>query len=402
MAATVDVDLAILGGGIAGLWLLNRLQQRGYNCILLERKALGGEQSIASQGMIHGGIKYALGGALTGASEAIGDMPDHWRRCLQGQGDVDLRRASVLAEHFYLWSTAALGSRLTTFFASRMTRGRVEPVPPRDRPSIFANPAFHGQLYRLVDLVLDVPSVIAALADHHPRRIRRLDWPGSHFQRGPGGVDHLQLAAGDQRVTLRARRYVLAAGRGNGELLQALDAPRPAMQLRPLHQVLLRHDCPEPLYAHCMGRNPSPRLTISTHRSNDGRPVWYLGGDLATEGVALSPPQLIERARQELASLLPWVELGRTDWATLRIDRAEPRQQGLIRPDRAYASRVPGLDNVIATWPTKLTLAPSLASEVEDLLIAEGLQPSGSPLPPALAALPAPPLARPCWETLFD
>ncbi len=36
---------------------------------------LGGGQSVESQGIIHGGAKYALHGALTGASEAIADMP---------------------------------------------------------------------------------------------------------------------------------------------------------------------------------------------------------------------------------------------------------------------------------------------------------------------------------------
>lgn len=71
----INVDIVIIGGGIAGLWLLNRLSNSGYNALLFEQDKLGGGQSIASQGMIHGGIKYALGGMLTGSSEAIADMP---------------------------------------------------------------------------------------------------------------------------------------------------------------------------------------------------------------------------------------------------------------------------------------------------------------------------------------
>ena len=93
----LSCDVAIIGGGIAGLWLLNRLVKAGYNAVLLEQTALGGDQTAASQGMIHGGIKYTLSGSITGASEAIADMPDHWRSCLAGEGDVDLRGAPFSA-----------------------------------------------------------------------------------------------------------------------------------------------------------------------------------------------------------------------------------------------------------------------------------------------------------------
>ncbi|MEZ5480827.1 MAG: FAD-dependent oxidoreductase [Porticoccaceae bacterium] len=59
---TINVDIAIIGGGIAGLWLLNRLVSAGYNAILFEQSALSGsDQTVASQGMIHGGIKYTPG-----------------------------------------------------------------------------------------------------------------------------------------------------------------------------------------------------------------------------------------------------------------------------------------------------------------------------------------------------
>jgi glycerol-3-phosphate dehydrogenase len=79
MTNNVKVDIAIIGGGIAGLWLLNSLQAKGYSAVLFEKNALGSDQTIASQGMIHGGVKYALSGALSGESEAIVNMPDHWK-----------------------------------------------------------------------------------------------------------------------------------------------------------------------------------------------------------------------------------------------------------------------------------------------------------------------------------
>ncbi|HAQ50179.1 MAG TPA: FAD-dependent oxidoreductase, partial [Gammaproteobacteria bacterium] len=94
--------------GIAGLWLHHRLRQQGVNSVLLERQAIGQGQTFSAQGIIHGGTKYALNGILSSASQAIGDMPDRWTRCLTGQGDVDLSAAKILSPHQYLWSSTRL------------------------------------------------------------------------------------------------------------------------------------------------------------------------------------------------------------------------------------------------------------------------------------------------------
>ena len=42
--------------------------------------------------------------------------------------------------------------------------------------------------------------------------------------------------------------------------------------------------------------------------------------------------ELIDIARQEIAQLMPWLDFGNARWATLPIDRAEPRQRNLVRP----------------------------------------------------------------------
>src|SRR5882762_9084544 len=90
MKKTVKTDIVIIGGGIAGLWLLNRLRQLGYSAILLESNTLGGGQTHKAQGIIHGGMKYALQGEVTSSMAAITDMPKIWQHCLHGQGEIDL------------------------------------------------------------------------------------------------------------------------------------------------------------------------------------------------------------------------------------------------------------------------------------------------------------------------
>ncbi|MFH7489632.1 FAD-dependent oxidoreductase, partial [Pseudomonas syringae pv. tagetis] len=78
--------------------------------------------------------------------------------------------------------------------------------------------------------------------------------------------------------------------------------------------------------------------------------VWDLVGDLAeAEGVARVPDAQISVARKELVGLLPWVDLSQARWASLRVDRAEPAQSGLVRPDNAYLD---SQRRLMVGWPT--------------------------------------------------
>ncbi len=392
----LHLDIAIIGGGIAGLWTLNQLRNQGYSAALFEREALGSYQTIGSQGMIHGGIKYALAGAWSGSSEAISAMPGIWRDCLRGEGKVDLRGATVLSEAFYLWSAASLQSKLTSFFASKMLRGRVEKLAPRNFPPPLQSESFKGQVYRLIDLVMDVPSLVKTLSAQQQEAIFRIDWQRAALENRGG-----QACIALPQCTIVPRRLILTAGTGNEQLIAALGGSEPAMQRRPLQQVLVKHEYEEPFYAHCMGGNPNPRLTISSHRTAGGEPVWYLGGDLATEGADSPPQQLIDQARREVQELLPWIDLGRTQWQTLRLDRGEPRQSALLRPDSAFVGRVDAVDNGLAAWPTKLSLSPHLADEIERELTAAGIEPGPPQDLSPLSTLDRPVIARTYWDALF-
>ncbi|MCB1674769.1 MAG: FAD-dependent oxidoreductase [Halioglobus sp.] len=394
---TLYTDIAIIGGGIAGLWALNQLRNLGYSAVLFEREALGSYQTIGSQGMIHGGIKYALSGALSSGSETISGMPATWRACLAGRGAVDLRGCRVLSEQFYLWSDGGLQSRLSSFFASKLLRGRVQHLSARDYPAPLRDRAFRGQVYRLFDLVLDVPSLVETLASRQREAIFPIDWQCAALR-----IDNGRATLALPQCTVIPERLLLSAGTGNESLIAQLGGNAPAMQRRPLQQVLVKHDYAEPFFAHCMGGNPSPRLTISSHRCADGAPLWYLGGDLATEAVDDTPQQLIDKARRELQTLLPWIDLGQSQWRTLRLDRAEPRQSSLRRPDSAYLGPVPGVDNALAAWPTKLSLSPDLGDALVAHLRAQQIQPRHRPDFSVLGAAGSVPVAAPYWDTLFS
>lgn len=395
---TVELDVAVIGGGIAGLWLLNRLRNQGYRCALLEKNTLGSDQTLASQGMIHGGMKYTLAGSLSKASESIADMPAYWSRCLAGEGDVDLRNAKLLSEYFYFWSSDGVTSRLSTFFASKAVQGRMDKVARDDYPTLLDNPHFNGQVYRLKDIVLDVPSVLETLAGNCDGQVFSLAGSTYSWQRN-GDQAELQVSNDKGSFTLRARQFVFTAGNGNAELLAALGIEKPRMQTRPLHQVWVKHRLGHAFFGHCLGADTTPRLSISTHPSADGAQVWSLGGTLAEAGVKQSTEEVVAAAKREVQQLLPWIDLSDAQWMARRIDRAEARQRNFMRPDKAFIKAAEGINNVIVGWPTKLTLAPNLANETLQLLHSKGVEPSGTKEELQLATLlPKATLAPTPWD----
>ncbi|MGE8326069.1 NAD(P)/FAD-dependent oxidoreductase [Pseudomonas urmiensis] len=390
MPSAISTDVLIVGAGVAGLWLNARLRRLGYSTVLVERASLGGEQTIKSQGIIHGGIKYALTGSLTGASEAIADMPRRWRDALSGSGELNLDKVRLLSDAHYLWSPGSLLGNVTSFFASKAMRGRVDQVKGEQLPPALQDRAFKGKVYRLAELVIDVPSLLANLAE----------LAGDSLLAGERieplhDADELVGLRVDGR-DIRAQRIVLSAGAGTEELLHALGLSQPAMQRRPLHMVLAKGPNLKPLYAHCLGGGPKPRITVTTHPAADGQWVWYLGGDLAeAHGVAREPAAQIAAAQKEVADLLPWVDQSQVRWATLRVDRAEPAQSGLVRPDNAFLAEQ---QRLLVGWPTKLALAPDFSDRVLASLERDGIRPAAQP---DLADLPRPALGVAAWEQLL-
>ncbi len=297
MPSVISTDILIVGAGVAGLWLNARLRRQGFSTVLVESASLGGGQSVKSQGIIHGGAKYALHGALTGASEAIADMPRRWREALKGEGELDLSGVRMLSDAHYLWSPGTLAGNLTSFFASKAVRGRVDQVKGDQLPPALQDKRFKGKVYRLAELVVDVPSLIARLAELAGDSLLA----GQRIEPLREAGELVGLKVDDREI--RAQRIILSAGAGTADLLNALGLDKPAMQTRPLHMVLAKGPSLKPLYAHCLGGGPKPRVTVTTHPSADGQWVWYLG---ATSPKAMpspaSPPSRSPSPRKNLAN----------------------------------------------------------------------------------------------------
>lgn len=389
MSAEITVDVAIFGGGIAGLWTLSRLRREGYRALLFESQALGGLQSVASQGIIHGGTKYALTGKLTGSAQAIAEMPAIWRAALAGRAGPDLSAVRVLSEYQYLWTSGALVSDIAGFFASKVMQSRMRSVDRGDRPALFDDPRFSGRVYRLEEPVLDPASLAEALVDEIGANCCMAPGPFA-AERRPHGW-HIDWPEGP---SVNASAVVLAAGAGNAALLDHFALQSPQMQRRPLHMLMARGDLPL-LYAHALGARAVPRLTVTSYPTGDADVVWYLGGQVAEDGVGRGTTAQIDAGRRELEAVLPWLDQSTLRWATLRIDRAEVASQGGKRPDDAFVS---AHDGIVVCWPTKLAFAPRVAQLVSASLQSMALRRQAEDEGTFEALLPRPPLAQSPWD----
>jgi glycerol-3-phosphate dehydrogenase len=404
----MELDVLIFGGGAAGLWLLDQLARRGDRVLLLEAGRLGLGQTVGSQGIIHGGLKYTLQGLLTPAAREIRDMPEIWRQCLAGSRAPDLRGTQVRSAACHLWRSDSFRSKLGMLGAKVGLHVAPQELSPAERPPALAG--CPGSVARLDEQVIAPASFLADLARQHRDRLLSID-AQSGLQVSvskPGFVERVALSHPQTKavIELLPRHVVLTAGAGNGALRALCRLPAEHMQLRPLHMVLVRGNLPT-INGHCVD-GARTRVTITSDRDSSGRTVWQVGGQLAEDGVACDEHALVRRACAELTEVLPGVDLSNAEWATYRVDRAERASPRGSRPDTATLLHG---GNVITAWPTKLALAPQLARMIEARLPpplvvqATSAQRAGETpapqrfLPVEIADWPRPEIALPPWET---
>jgi hypothetical protein len=353
---------------------------------------LASGQTLAAQGVIHGGLKYAVGGKLTDSSEALAGMPSRWLAAMRGEGPVDLRGAKLLSDHQLMWSLPNVVSQVVSFFGSKALRGRSAAIAREDYPAVFDTPDYKGRLFRIDEPVVDPVSILRELARGVAEETYLVEW-GKNARLGTSGgqIDSITITGADGHPSRSAQaptssppeRAMANCSRHSGSTNRRCSA------VRFIRSSFARRGLPE-FYSVCVGTGPKPPLVSTTHVDSAGRTVWYLGGDLAEqEGVARSEAEQIAFTQALLAKLMPWINLTGAEWFTWRGDRAEPLTGTGDRPPGAYCRRV---GNVLVAWPTKLALAPDLAEQV----LRETTKQSGTsadPLP-----LPHPPLGKPPWD----
>ena len=354
-------DAVVIGAGVCGLWVRFELARAGLRVVTLERTLMGDGQTIASQGILHRGVKYAVSASAREASEVLQRVHTRWMDAMAGRSGPDLRGVHVLSRRTHMWSTPSMLGGAIAEAASRVMVSGVRRLGAGEVPAIFRGAPRGVRVWEIDEPVVDPRSLLAELARATDGPILRAPRPALHVADSGARVE-----LGDGRQ-VRAPRIILCAGEGNEALLSSCGEDGASMmQRRPLHMVVAQ-GAREAIYGHCLQASLSdkPRLTVTSTPEDGGAWTWYLGGNLAERGVDRNEASQIEAAREELRACLSWIGTDGLRFGTLRIDRAEGRTPAGLRPDSPV---VRPLGPLVAVWPTKLALAPVAADEVARLV----------------------------------
>jgi len=346
----IDLDALILGGGIAGLWLARRLQLAGYRVVLLENQKLGGGQTLASQGIIHGGLKYALLGQVNETARRIAEVSREWIAAIEGRGTIDLRGTKIFTKAQHMLMPGGLLGNLAGAMGHAVFGDIIQILEKDEWPAAVKDLGFSGQVIDMSEPGIDVRSALEILA-------AQLKGVCYHYDADDLNFHDDEVHVGD--VQFRARKIISVAAEGNDWLANKLGI-KALSQRRPLKQVLIKGDLPH-AFLHGAAINPKPAFTITTHYTKTGETVWYIGGGVAEDGVKQDDAQLFKNTAHILQKYLPNLNLENKQWASLSIDRVEGLDAAGHLPERpSYQYH----KNVTLAWVNKLTFAPLLADEL--------------------------------------
>ena len=380
----IRADVLIVGGGIAGLWLLRTLMAAGYTVLLLDRAACGTGQTIASQGMLHDGKKYRAF-PLGRVQRALAQSLRLWSSALNGEGPVNLAGTVVASPSQQLWLAPGVWSRLAQALGAMP-----DALARAEWPELLAGNGFAGSVRVSSHPVLDMEALLEKLLDGVRDNVREVREGVRLAKAAVNSIGSVHLPSGDQ---VFARCFVFAAGAGNEALIESLGLELKT-QRRPLRQLIAR-GAPARLFCHYLDRSDRPKLTITSHTTGDGEIAWYCGGQVAEPDVVANERDGIELAQRYLRQLLPRARLDALRWSSWSVDRAEPATPAGARPHEPVIER---RANAVFLWPVKLTLAPLLAQRAVAVIQQLVGRPEQHRQSAEWLSLPAPTVASPPWR----
>jgi len=394
VARRIPLDCLIIGGGVAGLFILDKCVSLGCSTLLLESNTLGTGQTIHSHGIIHGNLSDASHGIHNQTEMAIGDMPLFWRRCLAGETKPDLRNVTLRSDYCHVWRSDSLLAKLGWLGVMLSRTLHTQPLTDHERPRVFQG--CKGKVVRTNGQVIEPRSLLEVLSTPHVQRMLKISQAGVETQQEDGAwIIRLLNPDTGEPLDLSPKMIVLSAGDGNQALRLMFGLPRRRMKVRHVHMVMVRGELPM-INGHCIDGIRS-HLTISTTTDYARRRVWLIYSKLASNP-EVSPEELILRTASKLRSVLPSVDLDSMEFTTYRTTRVV---HGMKQTDISLL--VEG--GILTCWPSEMTLAPRLANKIGQHITSLSNAPAVTQSlvdaieVKAVASWPRPTVALPPWET---
>lgn len=361
----LEVDVLVVGGGIQGVYVAAALSQR-YSVCLVEDPNLPPE-TLDSAGLISAGYDGNDPNRIQPARRAAG----YWRMWSEMNGVPCAPEPTVylVPEHEGL-------SRPRMWDDAMLTYRTAE-----DLPAVFEGGSLAGGSAYLLDddVVFDPAVLLAAMrADLSGRcisgRVERCELIADEY------IDHVEVAVGDETLSIVARSIVFAAGVGNADLLGMVAKRFGEVTRRREAQEAARTSQAVQLVAVVCARGEGlPEvsgwfgdLSIVSHTAGDSdETVWLVSlpsdDRLTTVGpqdLRFDPPSELEGVEAVLDRLMAvapgLVELRSSlEWGTYTARRTQhpslavPDSSSVARPVPAKIETL-GLDALVALWPSQL------------------------------------------------
>jgi len=390
---TIKVDVLILGGGIQGVWLLRDLAAAGYSVVLLDIRALGGEQTCHSHVYLHRGYNYQQTGLIT----ALGEAHRRWVTCLnQARGLLDGPRP-------------VLGfTNLADYTKKQAVWDDAKLRPPDTLPEVaWPSPLRNGHVKscwstdeEYADATVLVSALIQGFEDHTSKIEHVIDMTLSQHKRGPHtdfGVSEVKVRMPNGgTLAVQPRAVVLAAGHGNQQLMDLVaryPELKPAFanqqQVRKGHMLVVKGKL-EPLCG-IFSLDEAHELFIVSRQDNEDT-IWLVSDNRSPALSSVEDYFGRGHVRRWLPLVLEGLKNLAPDyfkddekkaqwrWGVYEAPKAEGRHTGGL-PTEHVILRVRSVPNVWTVWPTKLTLAPLASREIVAAIRGELKAPESSELP---------------------
>lgn len=340
---TSIVDVVVVGGGVQGLLILDRLIAAGYSCALVSEGDLGAGQTLHSHGFLNTG--FGMSDELPAAATEL------------VQPDLDARGVTLTGN----WTILAPPDFPT------VTRFLPECLPDG------FSPAFKDAARALPNHSFNKRQLVEALSRGREEYIYRGSVVGFDGH-DPVEAVWVKLEESDTEVTLHAKVVVIAAGCGSKRLLRNVVGATPQLEMikhRVVHMLCLR--APRGALPANSVAALSLGLLLAAHQESE-HVTWYvtpmeMGGpsfdDVPNDATATADPALLRRTWETLQALYP--ALPAVDGLQVGHYAGYRQDIGDVQGTRLCAE-IAGTGNLIAALPSGLVGPWRNAADTLDLV----------------------------------